>query len=292
MSCNRNTALCAKGNPVSYPIANPPYCSAPFTESYIQSTHWRYSNMKCARFLEPDMGLKRTPSYLFVTTMFHDRQFWMTKCSANSTKCNSTSPDVSIVGDSCSCYDVANYYPINPEGMLMYLNHQFTSHHLSASSKTKPSEQRIQMTTYIRRAGSNDNAYTFTQGSAVVVTVAQLLRVAGVELDEYADTAQSEPGVALFGAPGGNYPFNRNTGVCLLLDMEYMNYDQSADANTGIKYTDHSDKVACIITISRIGTWCSMGSEAVDYAESPRFTHETGSSNGNMYVQETHFLDR
>ena len=64
-------------------------------------------------------------------------------------------------------------------------------------------------------------------------------------------------------------PFNRNTGVCLLLDMEYMNYDKYIGADTGIKIGEEHSKVACIVTVSRVGTWCSMGSEVAHFETPP-----------------------
>ena len=108
MVCDRSAGICTPGTPVPTNVVNPPYCTAPFSESYVEppSGYWDYSNIKCSRYMEPDMGLKRTPSYVFISTLMHERKFEMTQCSANSPTCNPTTANVSIVGNSCSCKTV------------------------------------------------------------------------------------------------------------------------------------------------------------------------------------------
>jgi len=131
---------------------------------------------------------------------------------------------------------------------------------------------------------------TIAQGttSATQIGVYDLLKIANVNLDAISDTGLVTKGQALNGAPGGNYPFNRATGVCLLLDMHYMNFDVSPDANSGIHWFDHSQKVTCVVTVTRVGSWCSMGSEAVDFPTAPTFSQDSGS----LYTQEGEVLDR
>jgi hypothetical protein len=82
-------------------------------------------------------------------------------------------------------------------------------------------------------------------------------QVAYINLDDYAPRDQTSAGMAIAGAPGGNFPFNRLTGVCLLLDMEYMNYNIDIHSNSGVGLDEWDKKVACIITVSRIGSWCT-----------------------------------
>jgi hypothetical protein len=88
--------------------------------------------------------------------------------------------------------------------------------------------------------------------------------------------------------PGGNLPFNRNTGVCLLLDMKYLNFNEVSEDATGIGLGEYDEKAVCIITVSRQGTWCSLGSENIDFTQTQTFTQQTA----NVYTQEGVFLDR
>jgi len=133
--CNADSCV-VDSTSVNANVITPPYCQAPYTADYHQSATWDYSGLKCARFGEYDMGLKRTPSYFFVTTEFHDRKFIMAKCSASNANCNANTPGVDIVGDSCKCVSASNYYAINPEGMKIFLRHEFSSYPFKGNSRT------------------------------------------------------------------------------------------------------------------------------------------------------------
>jgi len=153
-TCDTAAATCTKGTPISASVTAPPYCSAPYSDNYVQDAEWDYSGVRCARYAEPDMGLKRTPSFLFVSTLMHERKYTMKKCSDSHTDCKSDSPGVSVVGDSCRCRAVSNYYPINPEGMKLFLKHEFTSHFMSGNSRVAENDWGI-MTTYFRQEGDS-----------------------------------------------------------------------------------------------------------------------------------------
>ena len=58
--------------------------------------------------------------------------------------------------------------------------------------------------------------------------------------------------------------------------------------HSGIDWFDHGKKVTCVVTVTRVGSWCSMGSEAVDFPTSPTFSQDSGS----LYTQEGEILDR
>lgn len=277
---------CTIGQPQAADIVNPPYCGTPYTDDYVQNVHFDYGRVKCARFGEYDVGLKRTPTYFFVSTCIHDREYILDKCDVAGSTCNTTSTNfLGKVGESCQCRNVNNYYPINPEGIMVYLKHEFNSHAMSGNSRVRGTVPEV--TTYLRRKGSTDNLYTFNAGSNIELSVGQLLRTANVNLDDYAPLDQVTPSTTDFGAAGGNMPFNRMTGVCLLLDMEYMNFNVDKDSESGIAIDDWDKKVSCIVTISRIGSWCSMGSEAAA-DKSTTFTQVSG----KVYAQKSKVLDR
>jgi len=268
-TCNSATHVCTQGSPVSMDVSDPPYCSAPYTDHYVENAEWDYGPIKCATFAQSSVGFKRTPGYLFVATLMHEREFTMRKCSDSDTACNTGTNLVTVVGDSCTCMTTTNYYAINPEGMQLVLTHDFSSFYLKGSSADGLNTGGT-LTTYLRKQGSSENFLTWEQGSPISLSVGDLLSAAGIHLDEYLTTTTQ--GEALYGATGGNYPFNRNTGVCLLLDMKYLNFDESDGDNTGITALEHGDKVRCIIEVSRQGKWCSLGSENVDFSEAPSNT--------------------
>ena len=106
---------CTRGTAVTANVANPPYCSAPYTDQYVEMAEFNYGPVRCSVFAQSSVGFKRTPSYLFVSTLIMHRQFEMRKCSDNRPSCNSGTADVTVVGDSCTCLNVTNYYVVNPE---------------------------------------------------------------------------------------------------------------------------------------------------------------------------------
>jgi hypothetical protein len=84
--------------------------------------------------------------------------------------------------------------------------------------------------------------------------------------------------------------------------MEYKNFDVSGPQDK-ITATEHDEKVFCVIEISRIGSWCSLGSDTAEYTTpssfSGPFTLNTGCNSttcgdpgGNVYTQTATFVDR
>ena len=83
--------------------------------------------------------------------------------------------------------------------------------------------------TYVRRKGNDANVYTFDAGSNIALDVAQLMDLAGLDLDKTWDAqpngykpADSEKG---YGSSANAYPTLRLTGARIMIDIKYYNYE-------------------------------------------------------------------
>jgi len=274
--------------------ASPTYCSAPYTNDYIDgpavlgsglSYDWQYVNVGCARYPITDVMLKRAPAYQFFTTLMYERTYTMTTCSTSST-CNATSTGVNVVGDSCMCTTYASKYVVNPEGMNLRLYHDVnvdfaqsgTSYEGSSSTLSAhdgSSNTPIQ-TKLLALDGSTFQ--TWETPSDIDIAVSTILELAGLDLDTY----NKEPGV---GALGVNYPYWRMTGGIVVFHMDYRNYDVTGE---DAFYDNHDSKIYCVIKVEHMGSWASMGSESADFESPIRYTQGTG----KMYTYNTVLVDR
>jgi len=123
-------------------------------------------------------------------------------------------------------------------------------------------------------------------GATIQIKVAQLLELASVDLDAantYAGLGGTGPSNQY---PGGNRPYWRMTGATLVLDMEYKNFDVPGRDPF---YTDHEDEMYCVLTVSHIGSWESMGSESINFQVPISYT--SNASTGVKYY-DTKLIDR
>ena len=169
----------------------------------------------------------------------------------------------------CVCSSVKNIYPINPEGLEVVFGYSFTAnpgggvtYSGSNYKKNQVKPELLEFSTGQPNLAVETNVYgidgtllhTFEPGKYVTLSLGQMLYAAGVSLD---DLAPLEEGIK--GAISG-HPHNRLIGVALEMDIKIQNYGTFSWRNWA-----NMHDVVSTITIRRHGTWCSMGSETIDY---------------------------
>jgi hypothetical protein len=145
---------------------------------------------------------------------------------------------------------------------ILAFNHYYDS---SVESGPKP-------VTYIRKPGSDENLYTFEEGSSIRLKMSEWLDIAGIDLDKPLNEQVSEGAVTQVSGFNGagqdidNYPYVRTSGVRLNIKIKYHNYHLHTDkTNIGRK-----DIYAIINVEPKLG-WFSKGNE-IYYKQLPNVT--------------------
>jgi len=257
------------------------YCSAPYTDDFDFGNQWHYFNVGCARYPMTDIMMKRTPGFQFFTTANFERTYTTGRCSTSAT-CNTNTPSlVHSIDDWCSCVDYSTMYVQGAEHMSLHLDHEslidFVSGTRYRASSSSTKEGLTPMVTKLK-APNGTIVATWQTPERINIEVATLLELAGVDLDtKNADAANSS----------GVTPYWRMTGVPLVMNMDYKNFDVSGE--DGFLAWEHDDKIYCELTVQVTGVWASMGSESVSFPNGIRYVQRAGT---RKYDYDTTVVDR
>jgi len=271
------------------------YCAAPYTDDFYYGSQWKYFNVGCARYPMTDIMMKRTPDFQFFTTANFERTYTTGKCSASATcnantaECSTTSSSTScrahMIDDWCSCVEYKTLYVQGVEHMSLHLDHDslvdFASgtHYQASSSSTKSGN--TPMVTKLR-APNGTIIKTWQTPDSIDIEIETLLELAGVDLNtKNPDVVSKDPSAA------GQTAYWRMTGVPLVMNMDYKNYDVSGE--DGFLAWEHDDKIYCELTVEVTGTWASMGSESVSFPNGISYNQRAGT---NSYDYDTTVVDR
>ena len=167
----------------------------------------------------------------------------------------------------CTYMTNTNLFPVGIEKINMEILHEFDTLSDNYGAVNPP--------TRIRRKGDDTDRKTIAAGSAIVLTVEELLEIAGVDLDKPYD---QQPGgqVPLTTLQGkaladgslssaGAFPYPRLTGVRVAVDIKYYNYNK--EMTEGFSELGTSD-VYAIVEVEARNTWTSRGQD-ITYRNTP-----------------------
>ena len=151
----------------------------------------------------------------------YERKYTSSRCSTSAV-CNSNSADVTVsANDWCQCTTYHTKYVIGAEQMSIVVNHDSMVDFDSGSGYTASSANAgagfIKMVTVLRAENGTDVAKWETPQD-VEIPLATLLDMIDVDLDTINPAALASPVT-------GNQPYYRMTGVQIVLDMDYKNFD-------------------------------------------------------------------
>jgi len=171
---------------------------------------------------------------------------------------------------------------IGAEQMSIVVNHDsmvdFDSGSAFTASSSNTGAGFIKMVTILRAENGTDIGKWETPQD-VEIPLATLLDMIDVDLDTINPATFTS-------TVTGNQAYYRMTGVQIVLDMDYKNFDVD-----GIDTLDEGtdDVMYCVMTPKHVGVWESLGSETAEYTTPSNYVQRAGS---NMYDYETQLIDR
>ena len=151
----------------------------------------------------------------------------------------------------CKYSSAQNLLPLGIEGMNFNI--------IPGYDTTSKNYAGVKPKTYVRRKGEDADLYTFEAGSNIALDVAQLMDLAGLDLDKTWDQqpngftpSDSEKG---YGTSASAYPTVRLTGSRIMIDIKYYNYELDDVTSTEIG----TDDVYAIVEVSGKVQWESRG---------------------------------
>lgn len=259
-------------NMIQSPTSTFAYCNNP-SYDFVYSEEFKYQNISCYFGSAREVSTKLPPAGIFFTT-FQDTTStttFMTNDGATCTRmsflnrglsCSSTS-SITIRGPRCECIDKSNAFFVGTENTILNIEHRYDSVPQSgALPKTR-----------IRLENSENDLFTFAEGTKVQLPLRTLLEYGGVNLDSAFSSDWSLRGAS--NSPN-QYPMQRLTGVAITIKASYYNYNQVPHLDsTG---TGTEDDVECVMEIQPAVTWTSLG-DYIDYRK-----HVFDSSGNSEFV--------
>ena len=240
------------------------FCNNLGSYAFNYSSDWYYKVPICVYSAAEELISKLpTGNVMFFTT--HIAQTLKQRYTTPETGClkepNGIEECIEEMGQ-CIHSMSANFLTTGIEDSIFAFNHYYDS---SVESGPKP-------ITYIRKPGSDENLYTFEEGSSIRLKISEWLDIAGIDLDKPLNEQVSEGAatqVSGFNGAGqdiDNYPYVRTSGVRLNIKIKYHNYDLHTDkTNIGKK-----DIYAIVNVEPKLG-WFSKGDE-IYYKQLPNVT--------------------
>jgi len=215
------------------------------------------------------MWSKQLPAYMFYTTFYQESTYLTVPTNPPDVRCNESSTGAKKTADAVTCVGRENFFTINPEGMTNAIQYAFTITPVGgqtlegstsgSQSLLDASGDQLRITTIVKDHHGNA-IKSFAPGSAVRMSIGDMLKWANVNLDDRAPAGA--------GGPGGDPlpPYNRMTGVLLDVNMELVNYGQ-ADVDSHVSQVGvwNTHEMACIMTFKRLNDWTSLGVDPTHY---------------------------
>ena len=211
-----------------------PYCSS---ESYrfIYSDDFRYETYPSSRAgpecRETDIYELNTKKsdYISFSTVFTEKQLFGWPCStpandsfvaAATAQCDDAPRSDPRTPDQCECTIAKAVFPAAVEDYTVQFHHGYTVTNLNgatwyASSEIANVPNKLDTTIL----WPNGTVRAYPAGTEIALTVKEIVKMAGKDLDEDNENVANEPG-----SPG-KYPKYRHTGMAISVMMDYTNRD-------------------------------------------------------------------
>jgi len=270
-------------------IEKPHYCTKglPYSADYWWGDNEHYTNMQCLALPVDSMWLKELPTSMHFRT-FVTRSV-ITNVAANPPHptCNSnTTGAVTRPYGAVMCKKSSLFYTINPEGMNVFFKPSFVAVSKSGSrmdggimgvNSVKDGKKTNLKVTHIiqKHNGEVFKKFSPTRGY-FKFPLQTLLSLAGpsASLDHRAPASANE------GDGDPDPPFNRFTGITIVINFHYINYGMEEEVGETWSFwpAGQVHDFVCIVTATHVGDWTSTGSTLQSFQEGPELMTATNDS--------------
>mmetsp|Transcript_12228 Transcript_12228/g.56657 ORF Transcript_12228/g.56657 Transcript_12228/m.56657 type:complete len:598 (-) Transcript_12228:1098-2891(-) len=241
-------------------------CSDLNAYKFEYDADFNYDSPICSYMSPDELVKKKFDGGLHLATHIHYRKTLRVPDATATTAadCAATAPNsfnnasqtagdaVTTFGNGICKYSSAqNLLPLGIEGMNFNI--------IPGYDTTSKNYAGVKPKTYVRRKGEDADVYTFEAGSNIALDVAQLMDLAGLDLDKTWDQqpngfkpSDSEKG---YGTSASAYPTVRLTGSRIMIDIKYYNYELDDVTSTEMG----TDDVYAIVEVSGKVQWESRG---------------------------------
>lgn len=246
----------------------PPLFSPPQTAyKFEYDADFTYNNPICSYMSPDELVKKKFDGGLHLATHIHYRKTLRVPAANeaacqtgqnvpnnfNSTAETSAQATLKYSNGICRYRAEQNLFPLGIEGMNFNI--------IPGYDTTSKNYAGVKPKTYVRRKGNDANVYTFDAGSNIALDVAQLMDLAGLDLDKTWDKqpnghvpAASEKG---YGSSADAWPTLRLSGARLMIDIKYYNYELDDPTTTEMG----TDDVYAVVEVSGKVQWESRGQD-------------------------------
>ena len=232
----------------------------------MYDSEYVYDTPLCSYLTADELVVKSTTGDLFVTTHIDHKKIYrepqdsedLCPESPNNTpgvlKSAGPAGGFTYANGICTYQTNTNLFPVGVEEIRLNILHGYSTLSGNYDASTNPK-------TYIRRKGDDAN-YKTIEGEDIKLTVAELMEIAGVDLDETFDNQPNGvvPATGLQangGTSTGVYPRPRLTGVRVALAINYYNYNLDDLEGSELGTSD----IYAVVEVDSQLAWTSRGQD-------------------------------
>ncbi len=238
---------------------------------FVYDEAFSYDNIKCAYLSSDELITKEISGGMFITTHITETVTYRTPkttgapCSATHTFGSGRTKNVAnTAGTGGLCYynETTEWLTVGSDLSSIGIAHEYET--LSEKNSMTGKNPK----TYVRRAGSSHNYFTFADGKDIQLKLKDILDIAQVDLDKrYKEqTALPSTNVAALygiGADAARTPMTRLAGLRINAKFQYYNYNLHGKGDLGDSKTPYA-----ILEIEPSITWTSKG-QSISYRTIP-----------------------
>merc|ERR1712216_889402 len=232
---------------------------------FVYDEAFTYANIKCAYLSSDELITKEISGGIFITTHITETVTYRTPktgatCGATHPFGGRTKNVANAAGTGGLCYynETTEWLTVGSDLSSIGIAHEYET--LSEKNSMTGKNPK----TYVRRAGSSHNYFTFADGEDIKLTLKDILDIAQVDLDKrYEDqTALPSSNVAALYGTGDDEaktPMTRLGGLRINAKFQYYNYNLHGKGDLGDSKTPYA-----ILEIEPSITWTSKG-QSISY---------------------------
>ena len=233
---------------------------------FVYDEAFNYANIKCAYLSSDELITKEISGGIFITTHITETVTYRTPktgdtCTADHRFGSGRTKNVeNAAGTGGLCYynETTEWLTVGSDLSSIGIAHEYET--LSEKNSMTGKNPK----TYVRRAGSSHNYFTFADGQDIKLKLKEILDIAQVDLDKrYEDqTALPSSNVAALygsGTDSARTPMTRLAGLRINAKFQYYNYNLHGKGDLGASKTPYA-----ILEIEPSITWTSKG-QSISY---------------------------
>ena len=229
---------------------------------------FNYTNIKCAYLSSDELITKEISGGIFITTHITETVTYRTPKPSNA-NCGATYQfgsggrtknvaNAAGTGGLCYYNETTEWLTVGSDLSSIGIAHEYET--LSEKNSMTGKNPK----TYVRRAGSSHNYFTFADGQDIKLKLKEILDIAQVDLDKRYENQTALPSsnvAALYGSgnDSARTPMTRLAGLRINAKFQYYNYNLHGKGDLGDSKTPYA-----ILEIEPSITWTSKG-QSISY---------------------------